>query len=94
MRIVREERLGSRVAIGEVAAPATGDQDLLADLLGVIEQQHAPAALAGAHRAHQAGGAGPDNDDIEGLAGHANAVLTIQRPTARPSSEPTTEPPT
>src|SRR5581483_7104259 len=65
VRVLRQERAGIRVQIGEVAAPAARDQDLLADLLGVIEQQHTATALAGAHRAHQAGRSGTNEDDIE-----------------------------
>jgi hypothetical protein len=94
MRIGREEGLGPAVRVGEIAAPAARDQDLLADLLGVIEQQHLAPALAGAQRAHQARGAGTRDDDIKGLAVHARAVLMIHSASARPAIAPATEPPT
>ena len=94
VRVGREERLGPRLEVGEIAAAAARDQDLLADLLGMVEQQHPAAALAGAQRAHQAGRAGADDDDVERLPRHASAVLMIQRPATRPSSDSTTEPPT
>ena len=95
MRIVREESLGPRLEVGEIAAPAARDQDLLADLLGMLEQQHPAAALAGADGAHQTGGAGARNDDIETSGpAHARAVPMIQRPSARPAIAPATEPPT
>ena len=61
----------------------------------MIEQQHAASALAGAHRAHQAGGAGAQDDDVERLCpAHASALPMIQSATARPAIAPATEPPT
>lgn len=50
--------------IGEIAAPAAGDADLLAGGLGMIENQNGAAALAGADGTHHAGGARADDDHI------------------------------
>ena len=74
MQIVGKERLGPRLEIGEVAAAAARDQDFLADLLGMVEQQHLAAALARAQGAHQAGGAGAHHHDLE-IPAHARAGL-------------------
>ena len=90
--MLHHERFRPASEVGEIAAPATRDQDLLADLGRVIEQQHGPATLARAQGAHQAGRARAGNDDVEGPPAHASAVLTIQRPSARPMMAPTTEP--
>src|SRR5690606_37049137 len=67
MRVAREEVGGLDAAVGEVAAPAAGDADLLGQLGGVVEQQHATTALAGLTGTHHAGGAGADHDDVEGF---------------------------
>src|SRR5277367_6349936 len=53
--------------IGEVAAPATGNQDLLAGLARMVEHHHTPPTPAGRDRAQQAGGAGTQDDDIGGV---------------------------
>ena len=66
-----EEAVRGGFQIGEVAAPATGNQDFLAGFVGVVQQQHPPAALPGRHGTHEAGGAGAEDDDIEGLSVHA-----------------------
>ena len=92
MRIGRQERLGPAAEVGEVAAAAARDQDLLADLVGVLQHQHAAPALAGAQGAHQAGGAAARDDDVVALV-HASTVLMIQSPNTRPAKAPTTEPP-
>ena len=78
MRVGRDKRLGPAQKVGEIAAPAARDQDLLADLVGVIQQQHPPSALAGAHGADQAGRTGTDHRDVKGL-GHAGAVTSGTR---------------
>ncbi|MNR19094.1 hypothetical protein D3C85_1358600 [compost metagenome] len=53
------------VHIGEVAAPPAGNADLLRQLGGVIEQQHAATALTGGGGTHQAGGTGADHNYVE-----------------------------
>ncbi len=78
MRIGRDEALRPAVAVGEVAAPAARDQDLLADLVGVLEQQPPPPALAGADGAHQTGRTGADHRDVKDLR-HARTVTSGTR---------------
>ena len=58
--VLREEIAPGRVQVGEVAAPAPRDADLLADLVVVIDQHYAPAALPRGRGAHHAGRAGTD----------------------------------
>jgi hypothetical protein len=69
VRVRRQEVLRADVQVGEVAAPAAGHEDLLAHAVGALEHQHAAAAPAGFDGAHQAGGAGPDDDDVEVVQG-------------------------
>jgi hypothetical protein len=52
------------VKVGEIAAAAAGDQNLLADSVRAFDHQDAPATLAGFHGTDQAGGAGSQNDDV------------------------------
>ena len=59
MRVGGEEVFRRGVAVGEVAAAAAGDEDLLAGAVGVVEHEHAAAAAAGFDGAHEAGGAAP-----------------------------------
>ncbi len=54
--------------VGEVAASAAGDQNFLAEPVGVFEHGDAAATLAGFDGAHQAGCAAAENDCIEGLS--------------------------
>ena len=65
MWILREEILRADFAIGEVAAPAAGDANALAQLLRVLDQQHFSPALAGLRGAHHAGRAGANDDDVK-----------------------------
>ena len=65
MRIRRKEIRRRRAGVGEIAAAAAGHQDLLADPVGMLDHQHAPAAPTGRDRAHQAGGAAADDHRIE-----------------------------
>ena len=83
MRIGREEIRRRGAGVGEVAAAAAGDQDLLADAVGVLDHQHAPAALAGGDRAHQAGGAAADDQRVERFS-HGFARSTAPAPCASP----------
>jgi hypothetical protein len=64
IRVLRQVAGRSRAGIGEVAAAAARDADLLADAMVVLDQQHAPSALPGGRRARHAGGAGADHDDV------------------------------
>ena len=50
--------------VGEVAASAAGDAYFFADDGKVFDEQYAPAAPARLGRAHHAGSAGTDHDDV------------------------------
>src|SRR5438477_9756969 len=65
MRIRGKEVLRPAMKIGEIAAAAAGNEDLLSDPIGVLEHNHAPASPPGFDGAHQSGGAGACYDDIE-----------------------------
>ena len=95
---------GLGVQVGEIAAPAAGDADLLGWMAGLFEQQHRAAALAGDACAHQAGGAGAEDDDImeirwrmAGLrhstssTSTATASFCLRDPTMMPSTGETSE---
>jgi hypothetical protein len=43
------------VAVGEIAAAAARDEDLFADAIGMIENEHASASLACGDRRHEPG---------------------------------------
>ena len=64
IRIGGKEILRPRAAVGEIAATAAGNADLLSQLLGMIDQQHAAPAFSCLDCAHDAGGAGADDDDV------------------------------
>ena len=51
--------------IGEVGAPAARNSDLLPYLGSTLEQQHPASALVRSGRAHEAGCAGTDDDDVK-----------------------------
>src|SRR5690606_34231055 len=61
MGMGRDEPVGRRMDVSEVAAPAARDQHLLSRPLGAVEHEHPPAALPGLRRAHQPGGTGPQH---------------------------------
>jgi hypothetical protein len=60
-----EEVLGAGVEVGEVGAAAAGDEDLLADAVGVVEEEDAFAAASGFCGAEEACGSGAEDDDVE-----------------------------
>ncbi len=60
-----EEILRLAMDVGEVAAASAGDEDFLADAVGVFEDGDATAALGGFDGAEQAGGAGADYQNVE-----------------------------
>ncbi len=64
-RILAQEVGAARPQIGEVAAPAARDADLLARRAGVVDHAHATAALARLDGAHHAGRAGADDQDVD-----------------------------
>ena len=53
VRIRGNESVSDRVDIGEVAAPATRDQDLLAGRVGMVDQHGPAAALTSRRSTHQ-----------------------------------------
>ena len=77
VRVVREEvgRLG--VHVGEVAAAATGHQDFLAGLVGVVDQHHLAPTPGGGQRAHQACGAGANDHNFGRAHSHVLTKLLI-----------------
>ena len=64
MRIVRQEVVGIDLVIGEITAAATGHQDFLAGLVGMIDNQHLALPLARLDCTHQPGRAGADDEDV------------------------------
>ena len=78
VRVGRDEAIGRGVEVGEVAPPAARDEDLPARRFGVLDHQHAASALAGLARAHQAGRAGAEDDDVVAV------VHLDRRPIGRP----------
>jgi len=54
-----------QVAVGEVAAPAARDADLLGHLLAVVDEQDLQAPLARLACAEQACGASADDDGVK-----------------------------
>ena len=79
MWIGRKVAIGRGAEIGEVAAPAAGNQDLAARFLIVIDQQHAPTALAGDRGAHHPGAAGTEDDRVIGIE-RAQNLLSRGKP--------------
>jgi hypothetical protein len=75
MRVVRNEVFRSAVDVGEVTAASAGDEDLLARPLGTLKHGHAPPALAGFHRAHQAGSARAEDDSIKIVSQSGSTAL-------------------
>ncbi|MNI70288.1 hypothetical protein D3C73_1260930 [compost metagenome] len=75
MRIGRQEVGRGGAGVGEVAAATAGHQDLLADLVGVVDDVHMPASLARRDRGHQPGCAGTDHQHVAADRAHALARL-------------------
>ena len=65
MRVAGEKILGLTMQVGEVAASATGDKDLLAYPFGMIDDSHLAAAFAGLDSAHEPCSSGPQDDHVE-----------------------------
>ncbi len=65
MGVGREIAVWRGVDVGEIAAAAAGDQDLLAGLVGVIEDEEALTALPGRRRAHEARSASAEDDGVK-----------------------------
>jgi len=62
-----EEILRLAMNVGEVAASAAGDEDFLADAVGVFEDGDAAATLARFDGAQQAGSAAADYQNVKFL---------------------------
>ena len=65
MLVFRKKILRSAVDVGEIAASATGDEDLESGLAAMLKQGYAPSALPCRCGAHEARRARAQNDDIE-----------------------------
>src|SRR5262249_44024628 len=68
MRVRRNEVLRRAMNVGEVAAPAAGNQDLLADPLGPLQHRHTTPPLTRLDGAHEPGSTGAENDDVKILS--------------------------
>jgi hypothetical protein len=53
--------------VGEIAAPAAGDQDFLANAVGVLQHSDAASTLAGGDGTHQSGSASAQDHCIVGM---------------------------
>jgi len=62
-----EEIFRCCVNVGEIAAAAAGDEDFFADAVGMFEDGDAAAAFAGFDGAEEAGGAGAQDQNVEGM---------------------------
>ena len=77
VRVVGQIVFGLDLEMGEVAASAAGNQDLLADVWRAFKQQHLPAALPGRAAAHQARGTGADDHGVKcGFGRHGCDPIT------------------
>jgi protease I len=68
--IARHEVLRRGGPVGEIAAPAAGDQDLARNPRVVLQHHNAPPALARLHGAHQPGGARSDDNSVHRFSRH------------------------
>ena len=67
----KEATIYSSVAVTKPVATReliTRDSDLFADDVMMLDEQHATAALPGLRRAHHAGSASANDDDVRGQA--------------------------
>src|ERR1700682_5161775 len=62
--VLRQEVRRVAMNVGEVATPAAGDADFFSDDGVMLDEHYTAAALAGPGRAHHAGSAGADHDDV------------------------------
>ncbi len=60
----RDEELGREPGGEHVAAAAAGDQDLLAGIVGGFQERDPGARAAGKKGGREAGGAGPDHENV------------------------------
>ncbi len=88
MRILREEVARAGTKIGEVAATAARDADLLAGRLRMIEHEHASAARSRMDSAHHARSARAEDDRVEILGPHRSYDVAIVRTQLRAMAMP------
>src|ERR1035441_1581635 len=69
VRISGEKVVRPAMQIGEIATPAAGNEDLLANAIGVLQHGDPAATLAGFEGTHQSGCAAAENNHVEGLVG-------------------------
>jgi hypothetical protein len=79
VRVLRKVVLGADRPVGEIAAPATGNPNALAEFGRVVDQKHVPPPAPGLGRAHHAGSAGADDDDVKMHWAGSNEVLMRKR---------------
>jgi hypothetical protein len=89
VRISGDESVGGAVEIGKVAAATAGDEYLLADAIGMIENYDATAALTSGDSRHEAGCPSTEHQDIAdffvmGRWSHRHAVFLIMQPRCGP----------
>jgi hypothetical protein len=65
MRIRGKKVFGLAVKVGEVAASAAGDQDFLAQAVGMLEDRDAATALASFDGAEESRGAGAEDEGVK-----------------------------
>lgn len=68
MRILRKVALGLSMQISKIAAPATGNADLLSDFGAMVDQPYPAPTLARLDRTHQPGRTRTDDDHIKGMS--------------------------
>src|SRR5690606_31567660 len=89
MRVLREEVARARAEIGEIAPPASGNADLLARRLRMVEHEHASAARSRMDSAHHARSARAEDDGIKSLGPHRCYDVAIVRTQLRAMAMPT-----
>jgi len=93
VRIGRNIAIGRGLNVGEIAPPATGNQDLAPRFVGMVDQQHPPPALARRERTEQPRRARTQNDDIELARHHASISAANASATLIPSTAAERMPP-
>jgi hypothetical protein len=68
--------------VGEIAAPAAGNQDFLSDSLATLQNGHAASALPGLDRAEESRGPGAKNQNIK-FVDQGFVSRVVQLPSAR-----------
>jgi hypothetical protein len=66
MRICGKKIFRGGVKVGEITAASAGDEYFLADAVGVFDDGDAAATFTGFGSTEKAGGAGAEDEDVEG----------------------------